>query len=500
MLKNIILLLWSSSIIMITNGLGLETGDAIIQVNDYYRNNGNYNSLPPHIRWASILNVAIHNAINSVHPYSHYQTFRNVTFAVTDHSKAAEIASVLGVFYTVKRYAIEHDLISNTQILFFPPTSPLYTSQINSLNNFTDTLKSQIYGDSVNIENGYNFGIEVANELLNEQANDGWNATVPNYLGVYPYVPGQWYTAVYSDGVTYAVNTSDFTNRGALNPNWAIMDPMGITSSISINVIPRPQLNTTEFVQSFQETYNCGELSNYYQIRSSLEESDALAMVIAPSQVFINKFVELIVDQNRENLNDYDIGYLYALSSLSLHDSAVHNTYWKQYYNFDRPIQLIYNGGGTLYPQYIPNHNWTFLRNGAPNPEYPCAHCENTGAGIEAIRLALINIGLVNNTNNNNDTLPGGPITICEGYGTNSSIVNNCLYPITFGKFVEFKDRVVRARVCGGMHYTISGRIGRLVGEQIASFNCQHHLIPLSNNYNNHHHSYDYHDGYEYHY
>jgi len=474
MLKKLLNILWLSlTIIQLVSG-NLKLGDAIIQCNQYYRNTGNYASLPHHIRWASILNVAIHNAINNLHP--HYMTFRNVSYDVNP-SNSSKVSSVLGVCYTVKKFAIDHDLISNTNILFFPTSSPTYAPKVNDLTNFINDLKSQVNGNINKINNGYNYGITVANDLLNQQSTDGWNTIVPNFYGVFPYVPGQWYTAVFSDGVTYANGTSDFTNRGALNPNWAIMDTMGIISSSSINVNPRPALNTTEFYQSYLETFICGELSNIYHLRSNIDENDALAMVLAPSQVFINKMVEQVIEQNINDLNGYDIGYLYALTSLSLHDSAVHNTYWKHHYNFDRPIQLIYNGGGVQYPQYVADTNWKFFRNGAPNPEYPCAHCENTGAGLEALRLGLITIGLINSSDiNHNDTIPGGTITICEGFGATSS---NCLYPITVGKFVEFKDRVIRARVCGGMHYHKSGQVGKLVGEQVAAYDNLHHLLPL---------------------
>jgi hypothetical protein len=498
---NIVLSLWLTLwCLWIVESKNIKTKQAIIKVNEYFRNTGNsVNSLPAHIRWLSLLNIGIHNAINSLSP--HFETYHfnypNYISSQDDDDDndnnndnkivCNEAAAVYGVLYSIKYAAITTDHQSNSNNLWF--TTAQQQSKLLDLQTTIDSSLDLIGDRWQYIENGYEFGQKVGNDLLTLQSNDGWDNEVEPIYGTYPctYIPGQWYTALFFDGVTYTgPNTNGnncscncepfpFTKNGALYPNWGSITTMGITSSSSIQVPARPGFDTDEFYQSYLETYNCGNLTS--STRSTLDENDVLAMVNASSSTFVTKIAQLIIEKNNNVLNAFDVGYIFAQLSLSLHDSAIHNTYWKNIHMADRPAQLIRwgdDGGVNSRYQSHTLSQWHFFRNGAPNQEYPAGHPENSGGGVEAIRLALVNLGIISETN---DVIPNGPITLCEGIG---SYANSCQYSMTITRFSEFQDRVIRARVCGGMHYRVSGEVGRDVGEQIAAYNSEHHLSKLS--------------------
>ena len=57
--------------------------------------------------------------------------------------------------------------------------------------------------------------------------------------------------------------------------------------------------------------------------------------------------------------------------------------------------------------------------------------------------------------------------------------INPAAAPVTVGKFAELTDRAIAARVNGGMHFPVFGRVAKMVGQQIAQY-C-YRLFPPSN-------------------
>jgi len=217
-------------------------------------------------------------------------------------------------------------------------------------------------------------------------------------------------------------------------------------------------------------------------MRLITDEYDALTIGGAPAHAWAWLLIKNIVNNNKQLLNGHDVAYLFGQTYISGFDSYIHNVYWKHVYNYDRPIQLFHNGGGINYPTFFADINWRFLLNGANNPEYPAGHPESSSCFAEALRLSLITLGLINNSNIfNNDTIPGGPLSMCYNEPAFFTPVQlaTCNHPIVVSTFSEFKDRVIRARISGGMHYTISAVVGRRVGEEIASYIVSNIMLPL---------------------
>jgi hypothetical protein len=467
--------------------------DVIVQCNEYFQLTENFANGCFAIRYRSLLNIAIHNVVNSVDPV--YRTFQNVVYTPPNSMSLA--AAILGACNVTKSTTITGDRLPNSNIPFFSPSKQAVMQA--DLASFVQNITVQLKGSEGSIQRGFDFGTMVAQDFINSRENDGYKTVVPPIMGVPPFLPdgsvnpdydlNKWYSSSTLDGYTYPPPPGNVANGGAICPQYAYSQTMGLPSSSYIYTPPRPSLNSTEMFLNVQLTYTLGNSTNPYQLRTPTEQADAMSIGAGSAHTLTNRMVEKVVQQlNPETKHEYnlltvnDVAYLYAQNSLNSFDSFVHNIYWKTVYNYSRPAHVIHWGGQfnplIPYPQYQADPYWHVFMVGGPNQEYPCGHCEVSAAGTESLRLTLVQVGVLAPGDNN---IPGGPISTYIGPTAPFSIVYipNQTANITVGKFNEFKDRVIRARVTGGMHFTVSGNIGKSVGDQIAAYNIATHMTKL---------------------
>src|SRR5712692_5107992 len=138
---------------------------------------------------------------------------------------------------------------------------------------------------------------------------------------------------------------------------------------------------------------------------------------------------------------------LYALVSLAIADSYIAVFDAKYKYSFWRPITAIRNADQDDNPATVRDAAWEPLIDTPMHPEYPCAHCINSGAaqGVLEAEFGAGNIGAFRTTS---PTAPG--------------------VTHTWENLADFQAEVSNARIWGGIHYRTSAVVGTEMGRRIA--------------------------------
>lgn len=149
---------------------------------------------------------------------------------------------------------------------------------------------------------------------------------------------------------------------------------------------------------------------------------------------------------------------LLALTSMALADTYIAVFDAKYHYLFWRPITAIRNGGGAREP--LPEETtWEPLVDTPMHPEYPCAHCINSGAA-QAVLESEFGAGEVPLIEMTSPTAPG----VKRRWTT----------------VAAWQAEVANARIWGGIHYRNSTEVGTAMGRKIGEWALQKHLLPIA--------------------
>jgi hypothetical protein len=148
---------------------------------------------------------------------------------------------------------------------------------------------------------------------------------------------------------------------------------------------------------------------------------------------------------------------LLALVSMATADSYVAVFDAKYHYQFWRPITAIRNGDLDGNDATAPEATWEPLIDIPMHPEYPCAHCINSGAAA-AVLEAEFGTG----------DLP----LICM----TSAAVPGVTHQWT--RIRDYAAEVSNARIWGGIHYRNSAEVGAAMGRQIGEWALSTQLGP----------------------
>jgi len=138
-----------------------------------------------------------------------------------------------------------------------------------------------------------------------------------------------------------------------------------------------------------------------------------------------------------------------ALYSVALTDAYIAVFDAKYEYEFWRPITAIRNGDMTGNPATAREASWQPLDNTPMHPEYPCAHCIESGAATAVIEAVL------------------GTAEIRE-IAMTSSTAPGVTHRWT--RLDDFADEVANSRIWAGFHYRFSTRVGTEMGRQIGRY------------------------------
>jgi hypothetical protein len=131
----------------------------------------------------------------------------------------------------------------------------------------------------------------------------------------------------------------------------------------------------------------------------------------------------------------------------------------KYHYNFWRPITAIRNGDMDGNPATDREATWQPIANTPMHPEYPCAHCIQSGSVAGVVKAVL-----------GTADIPEIAITSPTAPGVTHRWSN----------MTAFTEEIANARIWSGFHYRFSTRVGTEMGLQIGEYVAKNVMQPVA--------------------
>lgn len=280
---------------------------------------------------------------------------------------------------------------------------------------------------------GVQLGETVAAKILEARANDGSGApdvyrprTAP---GVY--VP----TAI------------------TISSMWPNMKPFVLDNPSQFRPRPPISLEGKEWAADYNELKDFGGKTSAR--RTAQQTEIALFWLVGPPVAY-HPFVRKLVIAKR--LDVVDSARLMALVSIGLTDAIIAVLDAKYHYNFWRPITAIRNGDNDGNPATELEASWQPIANTPMHPEYPCAHCIQSGSVAGVVKAVF-----------GTTEIPEIAMTSPTAPGVTRRWVN----------MTTFTEEVANARIWSGFHYRFSTRVGTEMGYQIGEYVVKKAMQPV---------------------
>jgi hypothetical protein len=150
---------------------------------------------------------------------------------------------------------------------------------------------------------------------------------------------------------------------------------------------------------------------------------------------------------------------LFALVEMATADSYIAVFDAKYTFNFWRPVTAIRNGDIDGNDATARDAGWEPLVDTPLHPEYPCAHCINSGAA-RAVLEAEFGTGQVSSTLTMTSPTAPGVVRKWSSIG-------------------DYAEEISVARIYGGLHYRNSTVVGKAMGKKIGDLAVQNYLKPV---------------------
>src|SRR5262252_282064 len=271
---------------------------------------------------------------------------------------------------------------------------------------------------------GVTLGKAVAAKVLEARANDGSDAPDAYRPRTTPgvYVP----TAI------------------TLSSMWPNMKPFAIASGAQFRPGPPVALDSQEWATDYNELKDYG---GQISAKRTPQQTETAKFWLVGPPVAYHPFVRQLVIAKQMSV--VDSARLMALVAIGLNDAIIAVLDAKYHYEFWRPITAIRNGDIDGNPATEREATWQPIAPTPMHPEYPCAHCIQSGsvAGVVKGVLGTLDIPEIAMTS---PTAPG-----VTHRWTNMAM---------------FTDEVASARIWAGFHYRFSTRVGTDMGYQIGEY------------------------------
>jgi hypothetical protein len=394
-------------------------------------------------RSLAILNVAIHDAINSIQP-----RFEKYSAGVPDASRRASVeAAVIGAYQNVALRETRTTLASNSQAAMFQGAELAGREQF--IQDTVNRLISELDVDEHRLQSGLAVGEAAANAIYALRENDGaLNSTVPTSppCGI----PGQ------GGHSAYCYNPVTF------NPfnHWPNVKLWTIQNQLEFQVPPPPTPDSKIMKENAALTFALGAKDS--SIRTQAQSDNAQFWASGSAVVLTNLITQRVAIQ--EGLSLHETARAFALGQLAAADATTSNIIDKVLYRFWRPFQVYNSGpyeGHSYYPKHTPG--WLPHLPTPASPEYPAGHPQQTAAGMYALKQVT---GI--------DTFRE-PIVLTHRATPFAPFVPE----VTFYGTVDTADQCKWGRVYGGMHFLHSGNVSNDYGQRIAKHVVDNFLKPL---------------------
>ena len=223
---------------------------------------------------------------------------------------------------------------------------------------------------------------------------------------------------------------------------WPTMRPFSLTSPSQFRPGPPLSLKSREWAADYNEIKEFGSKTSAR--RSAKQTETARFWLMTGPQAYHPLARQLVAERH---LNLVDSARFMALFAVTLTDAYIAVFDAKYHYEFWRPGTAIRNADLNNNPDTERDATWQPLDNTPMHPEYPCAHCIESGAA----RVALESLG---------QPLPELSLTSATAPGVTHSWSN----------LDDFTTEVANARIWAGFHYRFSTRVGTALGRQVGEY------------------------------
>jgi hypothetical protein len=374
----------------------------------------------PLTRVSAMVQVAMHDAINSLPDQRRYATYLPAVPAPAGAS--AEAAAVAAAHRVMSRY-----------VQTVHPQNAALAALIDA--RYAESLAA--IPDGASKAAGIQVGEATADQLWSARDTDGWNNP-----GQRPFVfptptPGVW---------------RQVPPWAPTQPPsfywWVHMTPWTMRSASQFLSPPPPDLSDKAYLEDVAETRAYGDSQS--TVRTA-DQSFAAHWWGTCEETSTGGTVGLMAAQlvSDHGLGLYDSARIFALLTLAQADAMISNLDSKTAWSFWRPITAIHEGG---------EPGWTPYLTTPPTQEYPAGHPMVTGAGLYVLGLFFGQGELAR------------PLHITSpSCGTR-----------TFPSLDAAVEEVIGARIWGGMHFRGSGVVGARLGKRIAHWTHAQALQPLA--------------------
>jgi len=293
---------------------------------------------------------------------------------------------------------------------------------------------------------GVAFGKLVADRMLAERADDGSTDVVT-------YVPGT--------GPDDWQPTPPAFAPAAL-PQWATVEPFGISSPDQFRADPPPSLQSPEFTQAFNEMKAIGALNSTTR---TAEQADIARFWAGPSGTVQppghwNSIARGVADAEDNSLAQN--ARLFALLNIGMADALIAAWDTKYEYSFVRPVTAIQNADNDGNPDTAGDTAWLPLLTTPGHPSYMAAH--STLSATAATVLAEF-FG--------NDAIA---FTSSAEISAGGTVITR-----SFDGFWDAAEEAGASRIYGGIHWSFDNEAGLEAGQSIGEFVADNLLRPRGN-------------------
>jgi hypothetical protein len=230
-------------------------------------------------------------------------------------------------------------------------------------------------------------------------------------------------------------------------PTWPRVRPFAMTKGSQFRPEPPISLSGEQWARDYNEIKDYGALTKAK--RNAQQTETAQFWLMAGPEAY-HPFARQIAQAKQMSV--VESARFMTLVAVALNDSLIAVLDAKYHYSFWRPVTAIRNGDIDDNPRTERDPAWLPLANTPMHPEYPCAHCIQSGSVAGVVKAVL-----------GTDEIPEIAMASPTAPGVTHRWTNTA----------DFTEEVANARVWAGFHYRFSTRVatdmGRRIGEYVVN-------------------------------
>jgi hypothetical protein len=235
---------------------------------------------------------------------------------------------------------------------------------------------------------------------------------------------------------------------------WGKVRPWVLDACDQFRPPPPPALDGETWRTDYEEIRRIGERASSTRSASQTEAAKFWTMTGPAAQWPVIR--ALAAAPGRSLVQN---ARLFALAAMAVADSYIAVFDAKYAYLYWRPVTAIRNGGGVREP-VAGEATWEPLVDTPMHPEYPCAHCINSGAVAAVLEAEFGTARRTSPIEMSSATAPG----VKHRWST----------------IREWQEEVSNARIWGGVHYRNSTEVGTGMGRKIGEWAVLQRLRPVA--------------------